>query len=474
MRDLREWLDKVEGLGELRALRGVPWDLEIGVITEMVGRQWEKPALLFDDIPGYPSGFRVLSNSLGSRRRFALTFGFPLDTSRIEMVRECRRRAKEMGMLPPRFVDGGPVMENTLVGEEVDLSRFPAPKWHEKDGGRYIGTGDMVITTGPDGGWVNVGTYRAMVQDRNHVTIENPPTRHGRRHLREWHARGKAMPVAIALGVDPLLFVASATELPQGVSEYDWAGAVRGEPVEVIKGPITGLPIPAAAEIVLEGFVEPMEMLPEGPFGEFTGYYCGGVRPMPAMRIEAIHYRNNPIILGAPPLRPPDTGFVYMEAPRSALWWDALEAAGVPDVTGVWCHVTRGFFIVVSIRQRYPGHAKQAGRIACMYRLSEALGRYVVVVDEDIDATDIDEVLWAMCTRVDPDRDIEVMRECPAGALDPTVHPDRRRYPMVSRMVIDATRPYEWRDRFPEVVASSPELKQQVLARWGEALQGIL
>ena len=109
-----------------------------------------------------------------------------------------------------------------------------------------------------------------------------------------------------------------------------------------------------------------------------------------------------------------------------------------------------------------------------MYRLSEALGRYVVVVDEDIDATDIDEVLWAMCTRVDPDRDIEVMRECPAGALDPTVHPDRRRYPMVSRMVIDATRPYEWRDRFPEVVASSPELKQQVLARWGEALQGIL
>jgi len=475
MSDLRQWLSKAEAMGELAVLRGVNWDLEIGVITELAGRQPGKPAVLFDEIPGYPSGHRVLANSIGSVGRFGMTMGFAPGMSLAEMVREWRRRSKELKLLPPRFADTGPVMENSMVGEEVDVLKLPVPKWHERDGGRYIGTGDAVITKGPNSDWVNLGTYRLMINDRNHLALSIGESHHGHLHMDEWHRRGEPMPVAVALGMDPLLFVIGATELPYGVGEYDYAGGLCGEPVDVVKGPITGLPIPAQAEIVLEGFVDPGVEGPEGPHGEYLGYYASGARVKPTVRVEAVYYRNEPIILGSPPLKPPDyAGLYYIEVLRAACLWDALEAAGVPNVAGVWPHVTRNSFLVVSVKQRYPGHAKQAARVVSMCSAGASVGRFTVVVDEDIDVTDLDEVLWAMCTRVDPDRDMELMKECTSAGLDPMVHPDRKKIATMARVIIDATRPYEWRDRFPEVVASSAELKQQVLSRWGEALKGIV
>ncbi|HKZ50234.1 MAG TPA: UbiD family decarboxylase, partial [Dehalococcoidia bacterium] len=393
----------------------------------------------------------------------------------MDLVREWRRRSKETPLQPPRVVDSGPVMENADVGEEVDVLKFPVPKWHELDGGRFIGTGDVVVTRGPDGGWVNLGTYRVMVHDRNHVGLLVAPFHHGYGHMQEWHARGQAMPVAIVAGMDPLLFLVASNELPPGVNEYDYAGAIQGEPVEVVRGPVTGLPIPAGAEIVLEGFVEPGDVKLEGPFGEFTGYYASGAQDLPVVRVEAVYYRNNPIILGSPPLKPPIVEYCYLGVAWNALLWDVLEAAGVPDVTGVCIHMTRNMLVAVSVKQRYPGHSKQAGRIAAQSSLRGGIGHITIVVDDDIDVGDMDEVLWAMCTRVDPERDIEVLRECTSSFMDPMALPEKRGGPLVhSRLVIDATRPYEWRDRFPEVVASSPELRQQVLARWGEALKGIV
>ena len=472
MGDLREWLAKVGKLGELKTLQGVHWDLEIGVITEIVGRQPEKPAILFDNIPDYPPSYRVLANPLGSRDRFALALGLPPGMIFRELLQEWRRRSHEMQLVAPRFVAGGPVMENVDVGEEVDVLKFPTPRWHEKDGGRFIGTGDMVITRTPEGDWVNCGAYRIMVHDRYNIGLQIAPAHHGYWHLQEWRARGEPMPVAIVVGMDPLLFLASCNELPAGLNEYYYAGAIQGEPVEVTKGPITGLPIPATAEIVLEGFVDPQEMRPEGPFGEFPGYYGGGIRDQPVVRVEAIYHRNDPIILGMPPLRPPDAGLDYRnKIMQAGLLWDVLEAAGVPDVTGA-CLYTAHFLAVVSIRQRYPGHAKQAARLAAASNIG--VNRYTVVVDDDIDVTDLDEVLWAMCTRVDPERDIELLRECLSSPLEPIIPPERKSYPVIARVVIDAARPYEWRDRFPEVVASSSELRQQVLARWGDKLKGII
>ena len=474
MGDLRQWLAKAEEIGELETARGVHWDLELGVITEIVGRQRGKPAVLFDDIPGYPSGHRVLVNAVSSRNRLALAMGLPPGPSESELVKEWRRRIKEIKLLPPRVVDGGPVMENSMVGEEVDVLKFPVPKWHEHDGGRFIGTGDIVVTKEPDGEWVNFGTYRVMVHDRNHVGLLIAPYHHGSWHMEQWFAQGKPMPVAIVLGMDPLLFLVGANELPHGVSEYDYAGAVQGDPVDVVKGPITGLPIPAGAEIVLEGFVDPDERRAEGPFGEFTGYYAAGVRSEPVVRVEAVHYRNNPILLGSPPLKPSIVEYCHLNIVWNALLWDYLEAAGVPDVTGVWCHMTRVILVAVSVKQRYPGHAKQAGRIAAQSALRGGMGVITIVVDDDIDVADMDEVLWAMCTRVDPERDIETLKDSFSSFMNPMIPPEKKAVPVASQLVIDATRPYEWRDRFPEVVASSPELRQQVLARWGEALKGII
>ncbi|HLB28853.1 MAG TPA: UbiD family decarboxylase [Dehalococcoidia bacterium] len=474
MADLRKWLAEVEAMGELKTLQGIHWDLEIGAIAELIGHQREKPAILFDDIPGYPSGHCVLINSLGSRNRFALTMSLPMGLTEMEMVQEWRRRSREAPLLPPRFVDAGPVMENAAFGEEVDVLKFPVPRWHELDGGRYIGTGDIVITQDPSSGWVNLGTYRSMVYDRNQVGLYISPTHHGAWHMNKWFAQGKSMPVAIVAGAEPLILFAAMTESPQGISEYDYAGAISGRPIEVIRGPITGLPIPAAAEIVLEGFVDLEERRSEGPFGEYTGYYGSGARPQPVVKVEGLYHRNNPIILGYPPLKPTEGQSYYRSLVTSAFLWDTLEAAGVPDVTGAWFHVVGGFLGVVAVRQRYPGHAKQAGRIASQSNIGGDTGRYIVVVDDDIDVTDIDEVLWAMCTRVDPDTDIEILRECASSPLDPIIPPERKLYPVASRAVIDATRPYEWRERFPEVVASGPELKQQVLARWGEVLQGMI
>ncbi|HLB28683.1 MAG TPA: UbiD family decarboxylase, partial [Dehalococcoidia bacterium] len=207
MKDLREWLAAAEAIGELAVLRGIPWDLDIGVITEMASRRNDKPALLFDDIPGYPSGYRVLSNVVGSRGRLALTMGFPTDLSLREMLAEWRRRSRELKLLPPRFVDSGPLMENALFGEEVDLLRLPVPKWHERDGGRYMGTADAVITRGPEGDtraggwprpqaqqaampestWTNLGAYRLMVNDRNHLALSMGLHHHGHLHMDAWH-----------------------------------------------------------------------------------------------------------------------------------------------------------------------------------------------------------------------------------------------------------------------------------------------
>ncbi|HLB29741.1 MAG TPA: UbiD family decarboxylase, partial [Dehalococcoidia bacterium] len=339
---------------------------------------------------------------------------------------------------------------------------------------RFIGTADAIITKEPDGSWVNVGTYRVMVHDRNHVGLMIVPSHHGRWHMDQWLAQGKPMPVAIVAGMDPLLFVVASRELPAGLNEYEYAGAIQGEPVDVIEGPITGLPIPAGAEIVLEGFVDPEERRLEGPFGEYTGYYAGGVRPQPVVRVEAVYHRNNPIILGAPPLKPPVAREHNRRVMQAALILDGLEAAGIPDVVGAWPHIVGSYFIVIAIKQRYPGHAKQAVWTAAQSYAGGMIGRFTVVVDEDIDVTDLDEVLWAMCTRVDPDKDIQILKECSSSPLDPMVPPERKGNATSARVVIDATRPYEWRDRFPEVVASSPELKQQVLDRWGAALKGIV
>lgn len=466
-RDLREWIDAVRPTGELREVRGASWEEDIGRVTEMLHHTDDSPAVLFDDIPGYPKGYRILVNANATRKRLALTLGLPLDIERRPLMDAFLTMTEEGRALPPKVVKDGPVFENVLRGDDIDVLKFPSPMWHPLDGGRYIGTGVVDVLRDPDSGWVNLGTYRVMVHDSRRVGVYISPGKHGRQFRDAYFERKEPCPIAVVVGSDPLLFIGSALEVPQGVSEYDWVGGIRGEPYEVVIDPVTKLPIPARAEIVLVGNLRHDVTAPEGPFGEWTGYYASGSRAEPVLEIEAIYHRNDPIILGVPPNKPPYEPHRFREYLRSALLMRELKQAGVPGIVDAHCFGVGGcrLFNVVSIKPRYAGHARQAGHVAAMCRVGAYLGRIVVVVDEDIDVTDLDDVMWAIVTRSDPARSLDLIHRAWSGPLDPAIHPDEKGHN--SRLIIDATRPWEWREKFPIPIGPDAETKRETRRQWG-------
>jgi hypothetical protein len=245
-RDLREFLERAESVGEVMHVKGANWDLELGALAEIVNhKKSEAPALIFEDIAGYPKGFRVLSGSGNSSKRMALMLGFPMPRTAIDVVQAFRDRMKLHKPIPPVTVKQGPILENIDRDENVDLYKFPAPRVHERDGGRYIGTEDLVIMRDPEEGWVNAATYRVQVHSKNTTGLWMSPGKHGRQIRDKYFKQGKPCPVLVCCGHDPLLFLAAANEIKFGVSEFDYAGGHRGEPFEVIPSEIYGLPMPA-------------------------------------------------------------------------------------------------------------------------------------------------------------------------------------------------------------------------------------
>ncbi|MBI2861157.1 MAG: UbiD family decarboxylase [Chloroflexi bacterium] len=474
--DLREHIDRAKQLGECKLVEGADWDLEIGAITELQLSAPDQPMLLFDNIKGYPRGYRIASNFLNSAKLVALGFGLPLESRGLAQVQAWRDKIKKpFKLIPPVEVAGGPVLENVLTGKDVDLYKFPSPKWHELDGGRYLGTGDMVITRDPDTGWINAGTYRVQVHDRNIATIFMCAGRHGNLTRQKYWDKGQPCPVAVVCGGDPLLWSMARSGLPWGVSEYDYAGWLRDEPVEVLKGPVTGLPVPAGAEIVLEGEIVPPggETRIEGPFGEWPGYYCTGSREEPVFRVKSILHRDNPIVLGAPPQIGPYDYYYGYQVMRAAQAWNALEE-NVPEVKGVWLPPeARGpLMVIASIKQKYAGHAKHAALFLSGYYQTAWLSRFIIVVDDDIDPTNMTEVIWALTTRCDPATSIDILRGCWSNDTDPMLSPEARRSGdwTNSKGIIIACKPFSWREDFPPSCKASPELLEKTRQKWGKLL----
>lgn len=468
--DLREWIERARELGEVSDVTGASWEEEIGHIVEMFHHTDDAPVALFDEIPGYPKGYRIVANAVATRRRLALTLGLPLEIERRPLMDAFLEKTEVDQAVEPAYVDDGPVFENVQTGDEVDILKFPSPMWHPGDGGRYIGTGVSVVMKDPDSDWINVGTYRVMVHDDKRVGIYIAPGKHGMQFRNKYFERGEPCPLAIIIGEDPLLFLASTLEVPNGVSEYAWVGGIRGEPYPVVRGKVTGLPIPASAEIVLEGFIHRDKVMPEGPFGEWHGYYATGRKDEPVMEVEAVYHRNDPIMLGVPPNKPPWEPMRYREYLRSALLLRNMQGAGVPGVKDAWCFAFGGnrLFTVVSIEPRYPGHARQAMHVAAMCHAGAYMGRIVVVVEDDIDVTDLQEVMWAVVTRSDPERSIDIIKRAWSGPIDPAIHPDLKGHN--SRLLIDATRPWEWREKFPPAIGPDPETKRETRRKWGHLL----
>ncbi len=474
--DLRGFIDLCEADGELRRFNNVDWNLEIGGINEAMAQR-RGPMCLFDEIKDYPKGFRVSSNPLTSYRRTARILRLPVDLKGVALLNAFRSKIRTVAPIAPITVGDGPVYENVSTGADVDLVKLPAPRWNERDGGRFLGTGTAVITRDPDDGSVNLGTYRGQILDRNVMGILANPGKHARIHIEKYQAQGKPAPVCVSIGHDPTVFVEASYNVPPSTPAYGFAGWLRGRPVDVVPSRIHGLPIPATAEIVLEGHVPlPGELPPyvEGPFGEWPGYYAVSEAPgqTPLLVVDSIYHRNDPIIFGTPHVKSP-APTIFAVPLQAASIWDDLEKVGLPGVKGVWrlgawAGGHGGFFTVIAIEQLFAGHAKQVAAVAMGSRSGAYGGRYVVVVDDDIDITDAEDVIWAMGTRSVADQ-IDIVRNVWTSPADPMIPPEERLTGMYtsSRALIDATRPFRWRNQFPPVNQFSRAKATEIRTKWG-------
>ena len=354
-----------------------------------------------------------------------------------------------------------------MKGDDIDLFKFPVPHYYPKDGGRYIGTAHFFITKDPDSDWINIGTYRAQLLGKDKIGTQFIKGKHADIMLKKYAALKKPMPVASIVGCDPLLFLCGAARISAFTSEYDFAGSVRGEPIEVVKGETVDLPIPATAEIVIEGYVDPNEYMEEGPFGEYTGYYSGvGTDKRNFEQVTCVTYRNNPILWGTTVGKAVTDTHMTMALTYGATLWQQLTDMKIPGIKAVYCPPEGAgrFLAIISMKQMYPGHADQVGTAA----ISTEMGAYglktVVVVDEDIDPWDIPRVLYAISFRFQPNR-CQIINRGRSTPLDPSLPIDAR--DITGRIIIDATIPYEWKEK-PIPIELDPDMVKRVQSRWKE------
>lgn len=476
IRDLREWLAEVQRMGELSTIdASVDWDEEMSALSYLVAKLDSSPALLFENPKDYESSLfraRLLWNVLGpSLNRVTLTFEEPPGISAVELIR--RVKDKTRARIEPREVphSEAPLMANTVKGSDLDLFDLPIPRHWPLDGGRYAGTGDAVITRDPDTGYLNVGTYRMMLQGSGEVGLYLSPGKDARLHITRAWERGESLPVAAAWGIDPLFMVVGSQTFAKNVSEYEFAGGIKGEAIPVVRGAATDLLLPANAELVIEGEIRPGSSKEEGPFGEFTGYYGRPEGACPLVDVTAVHYRHDPILTNALMADYPSNELAgFYSVGRSARIWNDLDGLGIPGIAGVYAHpaAAGGFAAtVISLEQRYAGHAAQALALAAQAPGGAYFAKWIIAVDEDVDPSDMDQVMWAMSTRCNPVDDVDILRNTWSTWLDPTQNPPERR-PFGSKALINACKDYKHLPTFSKRTALRKSTYDRVVGRWKE------
>jgi phenylphosphate carboxylase alpha subunit len=473
--DLRAYLEALEGAGELqRVATEVDWNLEVGAVSRRALDLYG-PALLFERLTRYaPGSARILTNIFGRspghpQARFAMAMELPPDTPTMDVIAEFGRRSH--CRIPPRRVESAPCKEHVLHGADVDLLRFPAPVVHGGDGGRFLGTWHVNVTRDPDSGLVNWGMYRHQVHDARTLGFWTAPVQHAAAtYLQKYEPRGEPMPMAVAIGTEPITSAIAGSPVPTGVSEADVAGGIRGQAVDVVPCETMDLEVPASAEIVLEGEVPPRERMTEGPFGEFTGYMAPDRVPRPVFRVKCITYRSNPILTVSNIGKPWEEESVLGSVAWSALLAEDLRARGfefkslyVPPPLQA---------VIVAVKHLYPGY----GHALASAIWSSKLGfyrPYIFFVGEDVDVTDMEDVFWCLTTRLHPGRGIHVQQNTPALTLWPWLTPEERQARRGTKVYFDATFPAEWReDELPVIIDFThgwpADVQQRVLDRWDE------
>lgn len=465
IKNLRDFIEICEAEGELkRVKKEVDWDLELSHISKL-NEEKGGPALLFENVKD--SIGSVLIGAFTSPRRLAIALGMPLDSSIPDMAREWTKLTSEK-LIPPVEVKTGPIMENVVEGDEIDLTKFPSPRFYPLDGGRFIGTGAFRVERDPETGAINLGVSRVQLLDQRSLGTNIKPGKRGDRILKKYERLGKPMASAVILGCDPIYLPAGGA-MVEAESEYDIAGAIRGVPAEVIISDLTGLPIPAEAEIVIEGEIPPDDTREEGPFGEFTGYYTDELQnptPKAFVSVKRVLYRNNPILWANSCGRPVTDIHVLTSFMRTATLWKDLADMKIPGIQSVYAppQSTGRFWAIVSVKQIYSGHADQVGSAV----LSTTTGHYgikgVIVVDDDIAADDLDRVFWALSVRYDPYTGTEIIKRGRASAFDPSPREDKE---VISKIIINATFPFDWKDK-PVEAKLDDEVAKRVKSQWKE------
>jgi 4-hydroxy-3-polyprenylbenzoate decarboxylase len=433
-KDLRDFIAQLEKQGELKRITvEVDPYLEMTEICDRVLKQ-QGPAILFENPKN--SNIPVLCNLFGTPRRVAMGMG----ASEVSELREIGKLLaylkepeppkgmkdafekipvfKQVLNMAPKLVSSPVCQETVLEGDDIDLSQYPIQTCWPGDAGPLI-TWPLVITKGPNKTRQNLGIYRQQVIAKNKVIMRWLTHRGGALDFREWQQAhpDKPFPIAVALGADPATILAAVTPVPDTLSEYAFAGLLRGSKTEVAQCLTNDLQVPASAEIVLEGFIYPGEMAKEGPFGDHTGYY-NEVDEFPVFTIEKITQRRNPIYHSTYTGRPPD---------EPAILGVALNEVFVPILQKQFPEIV-DFYLppegcsyrmaVISMKKQYAGHAKRVMLGTWSYLRQFMYTKFVIVVDDDINVRNWEDVIWAITTRMDPARDLTILENTPIDYLD--------------------------------------------------------
>ncbi len=481
-RDLRDFIDQLEKLGELKRIKQeVDPYLEITEISDRTLRRGG-PALLFENPKG--SDVPLLANLFGTPRRVALGMG----QESVETLREVGQlmaylkepdppkgfrdaleklpiflQVKNMG---PKMMRKAPCQEVVLKGEDVDLNKLPVQTCWPGDVAPLV-TWPLVITKGPLKGRQNLGIYRQQLLGPNRLIMRWLSHRGGALDLRDWQEKypGKPFPVAVAIGADPATILGAVTPVPDSLSEYAFAGLLRGSRTELVKCKTVDLEVPASAEIVLEGHIYPDDFADEGPYGDHTGYY-NEVESFPVFTIECMTHRKDPIYHSTYTGRPPD---------EPAMLGVALNEVFVPILQKQFPEIV-DFYLppegcsyrmaVVTIRKEYPGHAKRVMLGVWSFLRQFMYTKFVVICDDDVNARDWQDVIWAMTTRMDPKRDTVFIENTPIDYLD-FASPEAG---LGSKVGFDATNkwPGETKREWGRAISMTDEVKERVDHIWDE------
>ena len=479
-KDLRDFIKQLEKQGELKRVN-IPVDpyLEMTEICDRTLKQGG-PALLFENPTGY--NIPVLGNLFGTPRRVAMGMGAESVTE-LRGIGELLATLKEpeppKGMkdawekfplykqvlnMSPKLVSSPPCQELVREGDEIDLSVYPIQTCWPEDAAPLI-TWPLVITKGPNKHRQNLGIYRLQVIAKNKVIMRWLAHRGGALDFKDFQATypGQPFPVSVALGADPATILAAVTPVPDSLSEYAFAGLLRGSKTEVAKSLLNDLQVPASAEIVLEGFIYPGEFAPEGPYGDHTGYY-NEVADFPVFTIERITQRQAPIYHSTYTGRPPD---------EPAILGVALNEVFIPILQKQFPEIV-DFYLppegcsyrmaVISMKKQYPGHAKRVMFGTWSFLRQFMYTKFVIVVDDDVDVRNWQDVIWAITTRMDPARDLTILENTPIDYLD-FASPVSG---LGSKVGFDATNkwPGETNREWGRTIAMSPEVIKKVDAMW--------